>query len=71
MKKKGRGEKTTWSQRSAMLDWLELAPGDNFKLISGSAQTNLKSVVELAEWVNTRCLTKWDTEMQVIDSKHI
>ena len=34
--KKGRGTETSWAQKSAILEWLELAPGDNFRLITGA-----------------------------------
>ena len=34
--KRGRGLETTWAQKVAILEWLELAPGDNFRLITGA-----------------------------------
>lgn len=33
--KKGRGTETSWAQKVAIMEWLELAPGDNFRLITG------------------------------------
>ena len=34
--KKGRGTETSWAQKAAIMEWLELAPGDNFRLITGA-----------------------------------
>ena len=34
--KKGRGSETTWAQKAAIMEWLEVAPGDNFRLITGA-----------------------------------
>jgi hypothetical protein len=34
--KKGRGTETTWGQKAAIMEWLELPPGDNFRLITGA-----------------------------------
>ena len=36
--RKGRGSQTTWSQLSAILEWLEIS--SNFKLITGGASQN-------------------------------
>lgn len=70
-KEGGRGEKTTWSQRSAMLAWLEAPPGSNFQLITGQAQSTMRGVVagtkltkeaaydRLADYVNDACNVSW------------
>jgi hypothetical protein len=70
--RRGRGGNTTWSQRIAILEWLEMPPGDNFRLITGAATTTMRSVVagvkltkdtayaELAEYVNQTRGAKWD-----------
>ena len=29
---KGRGTETSWGQKAAIMEWLELPPGDNFRL---------------------------------------
>jgi len=67
----GRSEKTTHYQRVAILDWLEEAGGDNFRLITGAATKNMKSVVAgakvtkeagyaaLAVYVNQKCASNW------------
>ena len=34
--KKGRGTETSWAQKAAIMEWFELAPGDNFRLITGA-----------------------------------
>ena len=65
-----RGEKTTWFQREAILQWLEVEI--NFKLMTGEAAHGMKMVVagarvtkatayqELAVYVNQKCSTHWD-----------
>jgi len=65
-----RGGKTTWFQREAMLQWLEVEA--NFKLMTGEATHGMKMVVagarvtkatayqELALYVNQKCNTHWD-----------
>ena len=65
-----RGEKTTWFQREAILQWLEVEI--NFKLMTGEAAHGMKMVVagarvtkatayqELAAYVNQKCSTHWD-----------
>lgn len=42
---RGRGEKTSWAQRVAILEWLEVPSGENFRLITGAATSTMKSVV--------------------------
>ena len=65
----GRGTQTTWSQRAAMIEWLQNR--NNFNLVSGKATSTMSSVVagvstkktdgykDLADFVNTRCATTW------------
>ena len=43
MNKRDRGGKTTWFQREAMLQWLEVEA--NFKLMTGEATHGMKLVV--------------------------
>ncbi len=43
--KRGRGAGTTWAQKVAIIEWLETPPGDNFRLITGSATSKLTGVV--------------------------
>jgi hypothetical protein len=62
---------TTWHQRVAMLDWLELPPGIKLKVILGQSTNDLKLVVagskvskaagfkDMADYVNQKCGTKW------------
>lgn len=71
----GRSEKTTHYQRVAILDWLEAAGGENFRLITGSATKTMKGVVAgakvtkeagysaLADYVNQKCATSWTMKM--------
>jgi hypothetical protein len=71
MMKNGRTCATTWHQRVAMLDWLELPPGTNLKVILGQSTNDLKLVVagakvskaagfkDMADYVNQKCGTKW------------
>ena len=74
--KRGRGSATTWAQKMAILDWLELPPGDNFRLITGSASANLTTGIQagakltkkyaydsLAAFVNQRCACNWDSKV--------
>ena len=70
MQRRERGGKTTWFQREAMLQWLEVET--NFKLMTGEATHGMKLVVagakvtkatayqELAHYVNQKCSTSWD-----------
>jgi hypothetical protein len=70
MNKRDRGGKTTWFQREAMLQWLEVEA--NFKLMTGEATHGMKLVVagakvtksaayqDLAHYVNQKCGTSWD-----------
>ena len=44
--KKGRGTETTWGQKAAIMEWLELPPGDNFRLITGAYNLNLIVVMD-------------------------
>jgi hypothetical protein len=72
--KRGRGVGTTWAQKVAIIEWLEMAPGDNFRLITGSATSKLTGVVagakvtkqsayaSLADFVNQRCGSNWDAK---------
>jgi hypothetical protein len=65
-----RGGNTTWFQREAMLQWIEVET--NFKLMTGEATHGMKMVVagarvtkatayqELALYVNQKCSTHWD-----------
>ena len=65
--KRGRGAGTTWAQKVAIIGWLETPPGDNFRLITGSATSKLTGVVagakvskqsayvSLADFVNQSC----------------
>ena len=67
-----RGGNTTWFQREAMLQWLEVET--NFKLMTGEATHGMKMVVagarvtkatayqELALYVNQKCSTHWDAK---------
>ncbi len=48
-KRGGRGVGTTWAQKVAIIEWLVMAPGDNFCLITGSATSKLTGVVAGAE----------------------
>jgi hypothetical protein len=67
-KSSGRTQKTTWQQKTAMLEWMEWSPR-NFQLITGSvvpgavvAGSKLKkrdAYKELADYVNQHCGTKW------------
>ena len=41
---RGRGKSTTWAERCAILDWLELPPGDNLKIILGTSTSDLRMV---------------------------
>jgi hypothetical protein len=38
VEKKGRSGATTWAQRVRMLEWLEMPPGRNFKLVTGGME---------------------------------
>ena len=70
MNKRDRGGKTTWFQREAMLQLLEVET--NFKLMTGEATHGMKLVVagakvtksaayqDLAHYVNQKCGTSWD-----------
>jgi len=70
MNKRDRGGKTTWFQREAMLQWLEVEA--NYKLMTGEATHGMKLVVagakvtknsayqDLAHYVNQKCGTSWD-----------
>jgi len=72
--KHGRGQKTTHYQYIAILEWLEMEPGNNFKLITGDAQSGLTMVVagakltkkygyeSMADYVNQKCGTSWTYE---------
>ena len=72
--KHGRGQKTTHYQYIAILEWLEMEPGNNFKLITGDAQSGLTMVTagakltkkygyeSLADYVNQKCGTSWTYE---------
>jgi len=72
--KHGRGQKTTHYQYIAILEWLEMEPGNNFKLITGDAQSSLTMVIagtkltkkygyeSLADYVNQKCGTSWTYE---------
>ena len=63
----GRGEKTTWAQADAMIEWLEIEK--NYRLITGAAAKDVGSVTagakvrkadaysDLADNVNSRCNT--------------
>ena len=42
---KKRGERTTFFQLRAMVDWLEEFSGDNFRLITGDGAENYTAVV--------------------------
>ena len=65
-----RGSKTTFYQKSAIVEWLNDSP--NFKLMTGSASSTMKNVVAgtllkkinafdlLSVHVNKKCGTKWD-----------
>ena len=69
--KRLRGTKTTWAQKSAMVEWLEKPPGSNLKLIQGNATSDLKGTLsgakltkkdgfkDMADFVNKKCGTKW------------
>ena len=71
----GRSENTSYYQRVAILDWLEDAGGENFRLITGSATKNLDGVIAgakltkeagysaLATFVNQKCGTSWTSKM--------
>ena len=73
-KRGGRGVGTTWAQKVAIIEWLEIAPGDNFRWITGSATSKLTGVVagakvskqsayvSLADFVNQRCGSNWDAK---------
>ena len=37
-----RGERTSWQQRVAMVDWLDITLRDNFRFITGGASQNSK-----------------------------
>jgi hypothetical protein len=64
-----RGKESTWKEKQCIVEWLEMPPGTNFKIITGSATSNLKTVVSgtklkkthgyasLAEFLNERCGT--------------
>ena len=72
--KHGRGQKTTHYQYIAIVEWLEMEPGNNFKLITGDAQSGLTMVIagtkltkkygyeSLADYVNQKCGTSWTYE---------
>jgi hypothetical protein len=62
----GRGEKTSWAQIQAMVEWLEVP--DNFKLINGIIQGEVvagkktkKSCAykDIADYVNGKCGSNW------------
>jgi len=71
--KKGRTASTTWKQRVAILDWLEVE--ENFKLITGSAAigkkitagaklTKTSAYTSLADHVNYHCFgSKWNKKI--------
>jgi len=70
-KPSGRGAKTTWAQSQAMVEWLEMPPGNNFKIINGKGSEVVGSVIpgvkitkaagykDIADYVNEKCGTKW------------
>ena len=41
----GRGENTTFGQYSAILEWLEMGNGENFRLITGQATKGMTIVI--------------------------
>jgi len=61
--KRARGEKTSWYQQEAILQWLEVE--SNFRWINGEATKGMKVVSKasalqnLADFVNNRCRTRW------------
>ena len=67
--KRGREVKTTCGQVSAMIEWLEVPT--NFRLITGAAQKDVKTVTAgaklkkidayrgIADNVDEKCCTKW------------
>ncbi len=71
--KTSRGCKTTWAQRAAMVGFLEIP--SNFNLITGNGTANHNFVIagvkvtkesgyaDLKDEVNTKCGTKWTTDM--------
>jgi hypothetical protein len=72
--KGGRGVKTTYFNFVAMVEWLEVEPGNNFRLVTGDASSTMTTViagaklkkrdayVAIADWVNQKCSTKWTCE---------
>jgi hypothetical protein len=71
--KSGRSKNTTYAQRYAMLEWLEMAPGTNLKLITGQSTKGMPFVIAglktskkagfqlMADFVNERTSSNWSS----------
>jgi hypothetical protein len=70
----GRGENTTFGQYSAILEWLEMGNGENFRLITGQATKGMNIVIagtktkkrdgfaNMAQFVNEKCKSNWSAD---------
>ena len=70
--KRSRGKSSSWPQLAAMVEWLEKK--ENFNLVTGKATSGMKGTQagakltkksgysDLAEFVNTKCGTKWTSK---------
>jgi len=70
-RKSGRSKNTTFAQRYAILEWLEMPPGSNFQLITGQSTKGMPFVVAglktsktmgfkmMADFVNQRTASHW------------
>jgi hypothetical protein len=70
----GRGENTTFGQYSAILEWLEMGNGENFRLITGQATKGMNIViagtktkkrdgfVNMSQFVNEKCKSNWSAD---------